>query len=256
MGTLFWTPLCLALGLLTRIPCSLQHSPSPCEVGRSVLYYPVVGAVLGGLLWCGASLLGSVQPLLLAALLLTAWVWLTGGLHLDGVADCADARVGGMGSAERTLAIMKDPTCGPAAVTSLVLLLLLQVAALHSLLQANTPLWYLLFIPTWGRMMMVLLLATTPYVRREGMGAMAAAQLSGRAVVGVALSVLAVALLVWRWQEVLLLAGIGVVLLLGHRHHWQRRIGGCTGDVAGALCSWSETAMLVGLALWQSGGAL
>ncbi|WP_173644308.1 adenosylcobinamide-GDP ribazoletransferase, partial [Xanthomonas citri] len=80
--------------------------------------------------------------LLGAALLLSAWVWLTGALHLDGLADTTDAWVGGMGERRRTLAIMKDPASGPMAVTAVVLVLLLKCAALASLLaQAPTTLW-------------------------------------------------------------------------------------------------------------------
>jgi adenosylcobinamide-GDP ribazoletransferase len=60
-----------------------------------------------------------VDPGVAAALVLILWVWSTGALHLDGLADSADAWVGGLASRERTLEIMKDPRSGPAAVTAI-----------------------------------------------------------------------------------------------------------------------------------------
>ena len=77
-------------------------------------------------------------PLLLhAALLLTAWVLLSGGLHLDGLADSADAWLGGFGDRERTLTIMKDPRSGPIAVVTLGLVLLLKFTALVALIEQH-----------------------------------------------------------------------------------------------------------------------
>jgi adenosylcobinamide-GDP ribazoletransferase len=73
-----------------------------------------------------------------AALLLTVWVLLSGGLHLDGLADSADAWLGGFGDRERTLTIMKDPRSGPIAVVVLVLVLLLKFCALAGVDRAAT----------------------------------------------------------------------------------------------------------------------
>ncbi|CCF66484.1 cobalamin-5-phosphate synthase family protein [Xanthomonas citri pv. punicae str. LMG 859] len=134
--------LLAAIGFLTRIPVPARVFTRAGAQARSLCWYPLVGVLLGGvvcgLAWC----LREVAPLLGAALLLSAWVWLTGALHLDGLADTTDAWVGGTGERARTLAIMKDPTSGPMAVTAVVLVLLLKCAALASLLaQAPTTLW-------------------------------------------------------------------------------------------------------------------
>ena len=102
-----------------------------------MLYYPLVGGLLGGLLWLASLGLADTPALLGAALLLSLWVLLSGALHLDGLGDCVDAWVGGYGERERTLAIMKDPRCGPMAVVALCLLLLLKCAALSVLLPAG-----------------------------------------------------------------------------------------------------------------------
>lgn len=112
-------PLLIALQFLTRLPVRLLGMPAPEQVGRSLLWYPLVGLLLGGLLLAAQALLSQQPAVLQAALLLTLWVALSGGLHLDGLADTADAWVGGYGDRERTLAIMKDPRSGPIAVAVL-----------------------------------------------------------------------------------------------------------------------------------------
>src|SRR5690606_7673193 len=127
-------PLLIALQFLTRLPVRLPGMPEAQQIGRSLLWYPLVGLLLGGLLLALHGLLGATPALLQAAILLAVWAGLSGGLHLDGLADSADAWVGGLGDRERTLAIMKDPRSGPIAVVVLLLVLLLKFAALAVLL--------------------------------------------------------------------------------------------------------------------------
>ncbi len=103
-----------------------------------------------------------------AALLLSLWVLLSGGLHLDGLADSADA-LGGFGDRERTLTIMKDPRSGPIAVVTLVLVLLLKFAAILALIESNHSIG-LLLAPLIGRSAMLALFLGTPYVRAGGLG--------------------------------------------------------------------------------------
>lgn len=83
--------LLIALQFLTRLPVSLPGMPTPEQVGRSLLWYPLVGLLLGLLLWGAHLLLGPTPALLQAAIILALWVGLSGGLHLDGLADTADA---------------------------------------------------------------------------------------------------------------------------------------------------------------------
>ncbi|NCA91441.1 MAG: adenosylcobinamide-GDP ribazoletransferase, partial [Gammaproteobacteria bacterium] len=94
-------PFLIALQFLTRLPVRLTGELSAADLGRSLLYYPLVGLLLGGLLvaggWllAGGGLLTGVAPVLAAALVLSLWVGLTGALHLDGLADMIDAWAGG-----------------------------------------------------------------------------------------------------------------------------------------------------------------
>jgi adenosylcobinamide-GDP ribazoletransferase len=236
----FW----LALQFLTRLPTPALGVIEPRLVGRSLAWYPLVGLLLGAILWGGAMLLQGQEPLLGAAILLLLWVGLTGALHLDGLADTADAWVGGLGDRERTLAIMKDPTSGPIGVTALVLLLLLKFAALTALLRGG-ELLPLLWLPALARSGIALLFITTPYVRAGGLGEALAQHATREAVIAGAVVIMGLTLTTLFWQgAMVLLASLLLWLLL--RRAVMRRVGGFTGDIAGAMLELLEcTALLV-----------
>lgn len=239
-------PFLIALQFLTCIPVRLRGMPDPQEIGRSLLYYPLVGLLIGGVLWVLTALTADAAPALQAALILTLWVGLTGALHLDGLADSADAWLGGYGDRERTLAIMKDPRSGPIAVTVLVLVLLLKFVALLALLE-NGELLALVIAPLLGRGALLGLFLTTPYVRPGGLGDALSTHMP-RAKTRVVLVAVAVGcLLTGTIGFVALLLAISIALLA--RRSMNHRLGGTTGDTAGALLELVECAVLVGLAL-------
>ena len=240
------TALLIALQFLTRVPVRLGGMPAPEQIGRSLLWYPLVGLLIGGVLLGLHLLLGATPALLQAALLLAVWVALTGGLHLDGLADSADAWAGGFGDKERTLAIMQDPRSGPIAVVLLVLVLLLKFAALVALLEAGAGL-SLLLAPWLARGLLPLLFLSTPYVRAGGLGQALAEHLPRRQLPWVLAAHGAVILLLgWAGLLALLVAGLMFVWL---RWLMLQRLGGTTGDTAGALLELAECAVLVVLAL-------
>ncbi|MNI54831.1 Cobalamin synthase [compost metagenome] len=240
-------PFWIALQFLSSLPIRLPGMPAPQELGRSLLFYPLVGLLFGVILWTLNGLLLGAPLLLHAALLLTAWVLLSGGLHLDGLADSADAWLGGFGDRERTLTIMKDPRSGPIAVVTLVVVLLLKFCALLALIeQQHTVL--LVIVPLIGRSALLGLFLTTPYVRAGGLGQALAdhlPRLAGKQVLGV--SALASVLIGG-------LGGAFAVVLAALVFVWLRRVmvrrlGGTTGDTAGALLELLEVVVLVGVVL-------
>lgn len=239
--------LLIALQFLTRLPIRLPDMPTPEQMGRSLLWYPLVGLLLGGLLVALHGLLDEVPAPLHAALLLAAWVGLSGALHLDGLADSADAWVGGFGNRERTLAIMKDPRSGPIAVVMLVVVLLLKFTALLALLEQGAT-TALLLAPLLGRSALLALFLVTPYVRPGGLGQALAEHLPRKAACRVLLGVAAACPLLFGGAGGLaLLLAAGSFLYL--RQCLLARLGGTTGDTAGALLELMESAVVVGLAL-------
>lgn len=234
----------LALQLLTRLPIPSPGSlPRPRELGLSVLFFPVVGLLIGALLAGLHTVLWLIDPGVLAGLILTFWVLLTGGLHLDGLADTADAWIGGQGDRDRTLAIMKDPRSGPIAIVAIVLVLLNKFAALQMLLAGDAR-TLLLLAPALGRAFVVLLLITTPYVRPDGLGAPHAQYLPRLSCGLLVLLVAAGTVVLLGWQGGALLAALGIGFL-GLRHWLLTRLGGTTGDTLGAACELTETVALL-----------
>jgi adenosylcobinamide-GDP ribazoletransferase len=245
MGRLDVTPFWIALQFLTRLPVPAPEAPTDSGIGRSLLYYPLVGLILGLLLVGLGWALRSAPGLLSAALLLAAWVLLTGGLHLDGLADSADAWVGGLGDRERTLAIMKDPYCGPAGVSAIVIVLILKLAALAALVaQGDWP--ALLPAPLLGRTALPMLFVSTAYVRPGGLGAALASHAERRMTMGVLAATALAVLFFSSGPWMLLTTAIGFLLFRTALIH---RIGGTTGDTAGALVELTETLVLLTLVL-------
>ena len=174
----WWHSFLVSIQFLTSIPvhkwfASARAMPSTQVAGNALLFYPLVGLILGGLLAVFPLTLitysVTISSALQAGILLVWWVMLTGALHLDGLGDSADAWLGGLGNSERTLVIMKDPTSGPVAVVVLVLLLLLKWLLLAELL---TMQWLLplLLVPMLARLQVMALIIYTPYVRTKGLG--------------------------------------------------------------------------------------
>ncbi|MEN9221327.1 MAG: adenosylcobinamide-GDP ribazoletransferase [Thermostichus sp. BF3_bins_97] len=232
-------------------------------------WLPGVGLLMGGILSLGGILLRGFPDLVRAALLLTLWVVLTGGLHLDGVADTADGLAinvhkgdpeqstkDGLGlPGSRRLQVMSDSHTGAYGVLALVLLLLLKFAALSSV-QA-WPL--LLLVPAWGRWGQLLAIALYPYLREQGSGrflkestVFPGSLWPGTALLlGVSLGVGWSGLLAWR---PLLIWTLGSALGAFGVGYWiYRQLGGHTGDTYGATVEWSEAiALLWGSLIWSS----
>ncbi|MFT6264699.1 MAG: adenosylcobinamide-GDP ribazoletransferase [Oleiphilaceae bacterium] len=242
-------PLLIAIQFLSSLPVGHLPMPKDKNVGTSLMFYPMVGALLGLILSVFA--LGLMQVFgsgLSAALLLSAWVILTGALHIDGLADCADAWMGGLGSKKRTLELMKDPTSGPIAIATVVLVLLVKYAALEALLtqtMAQQSYYLVLIWPLMlSRMSATILFATTPYARKNGLGKAISEHLSTNAVWGVCCIILVLACLVFKWYLITILV-VGFAVFIYLRHLMLSRIDGCTGDTAGALIELSEVAILL-----------
>ena len=238
----------LALGFLTRLPVPAPLPYDPATIGASLAWYPAVGALIGLLLWLGSAVLALFLPAAPAAsavVLVMLWVWLTGGLHLDGLADTADADAAG-GDATRRLAVLKDPNAGPAGVTAVVLVLLLKTATVMSLPDTGTGLFpALLVAPLVGRALIVAAFLTTPYIRAGGLGEALAGHHDRHAcLASLGVTLLAIPLLCGP-------AAAGTILLLAAgfllywRHAALRHLGGFTGDLAGALVERGEALTLL-----------
>jgi len=236
-------PFFIALQFLTRVPVPKISNVTDGQIGRSVLFYPLVGFLLGLFLIAIAVSTANTSTGIAAALCVAAWALITGGLHLDGLADSADAWLGGYGNRERTLSIMKDPYSGPAAVMLVTLVLILKFAALETLIKHQQ--WSaILLAPLLGRTMLPMLFLTTRYVRESGLGTVLTQHLPRSPAWGIIFLVLA---LIWivLGAKSLLITFSAITTLAALRMLMLKRIDGATGDTAGATVELTETVVLV-----------
>ncbi|MCP3881340.1 MAG: adenosylcobinamide-GDP ribazoletransferase, partial [Sulfitobacter sp.] len=171
------------------------------------------------------------------------WAAITGALHIDGLADSTDAWLGGLGDLNKTHAILKDPLVGAAGVVAIACILLLKYSALYALVKQHNYM-IIALAPLLGRAMILLLFTSTDYVRKQGLAAAVVEGLNGRA----ALIGLIAALLISTWFS---FVGVIAVLLVffALRRIMIKRLGGCTGDTAGASVEITEAAWLCAAAL-------
>jgi adenosylcobinamide-GDP ribazoletransferase len=230
----------LALMLLTRLPAGrIAAAPS---IGAATWAFPLVGAVVGGLsalVLTGALALG-IPAAMAAGLALAAGVLATGGLHEDGLADCADGFGGGR-TRERKLEIMRDSRIGSYGALALILSLGLRWQGLVVVTEHGNAALALIALAVSSRAGLPLALLWMPAARTDGMGRSATGTSLARAATAVALAVLALALLVDPEAALWVILAQAVVLLV---FSWLalRQIGGQTGDVLGAAQQLAEIA--------------
>lgn len=233
-----------ALSFLTVCPLRSNVAWTPEALGHSMVYYPLVGLCLGLVLWGLAWALGLLFPPTVAcALLLVVLVLLTGGLHIDGLADLIDG-ISGSYTREDALRIFKDPHVGSMAVAGISLLLLLKYASLHALTPATLgP--TLVLMTTLSRYAMVQLACFSRYARvTGGLGEPFVRGVRQQHFLGALGLALGSVLLIGGWRGL----GLGLVVglaTLGMQRYTHHRLGGITGDVLGATNELSETLVLV-----------
>lgn len=233
----------LALQLLTRIPVRISGEIRPGEMPASASLFPLVGLLVGGLMATTYYLSSLILPPPLPAwLTIVAVLFLTGGLHLDGLMDTADGIFSGR-SREMALMIMKDSRVGSMGVIVCVLVLGIKTAAVSSLSGSYTyPV--LLLTPVAARTAMVLAMRY-PYARQgEGTGSSFAGKVTLGQITLAIIFALAPAVLLLGTEGAVLVAGawlIGAAVSL-----WLvKRLGGMTGDTYGFINEITEVLFLL-----------
>lgn len=229
-----------ALRFLTILPVPLNWCGDEKSFYKSPDWYPLVGLVLGLMMALCDLLLRWLLPAPVAAVvLLVAMIGVTGALHMDGLADTADAFFSSRGR-EQMLEIMKDSCAGPMGVTAIVVALLLKAALIFSLpeqLRFQT----LILMMLAGRCVMPMISSWLPYARStEGTGAFIQNG-SGRrrsALCLGSMTLFSIALLGFGAGPFVLCCFCFATWLLGY--YSRRKIGGFTGDTLGASCELIE----------------
>lgn len=223
--------LLAALQFLTLLP--VKRSFTGEQVGRSTVYFPVVGIILG-LILVGMNyvLLLLLPSALVNVLSIAALAVLSGGLHLDGLADTMDG-IAGHRTPEQRLEIMRDSRIGGFGAIGLGLFLIVEYVALNSIPAHWIP-FALMLAPTLSRWAMVISIFVYPYARPSGLGKAFKEAVSWKHFVVASLVTFLLSLVIFKVAGPVLLAGVWFITILV-ASHLSHQLKGLTGDTYGAI---------------------
>ena len=234
-----------ALQFLTLFPWPERVERSADEIGRSAIFFPIVGFLLGAILVLVNFLLKPFASAVLVSVALVALLsLLTRGLHLDGLGDTFDG-LGAGGDRERMLRIMDDSHTGAFGVIAIVMVLFFKIHAIESL---ELERWRaLLAAPLLGRWAMVLL-GHRSHSAKQGLGATLIEHLPAQHLFWATLITVLLVAAVFRGVGIAMMAWVAL-FTMASKIYFHRRLGGVTGDTFGAVGELSETSVLFFLAL-------
>ncbi len=229
----------LSVSMLTTIPFFKVHDFYKGINGYAVMFYPLVGFIIG-LILCGVfELLNSVLPLMhLGVIIFTLLVLLTGAIHLDGFSDTID---GLYVSKEKALEVMKDPSVGGMGMIFTAVFLILKASTIVSILAIDAKLIYLLpVILMLSRFNAVMAIYFYPYISKNGIGTLAKEELKLFQVIVASVYVMAFTFIF----NNIFLVFVSLFVLLSLRVFFVRRYGGFSGDIYGFSIEVSELILL------------
>ena len=238
------TALVTALRTLTILPVPGKDTDTP---KKALPWFPLVGTVLGVLIWAPLVALQNVftWPAGVAIIAVGLSIFLTRGLHLDGLADWADGFWGGW-NRERILEIMKDSSLGTFGTAALVLILLAKWCSIAALVEHGNMHWIILSLII-SRFIQVDLAVAHPYARAEGGTGSAfiseADQDQWRPAFWSAL-VLVILIGGFSWRPIVTLL-LATVVGRAFGRWCKAKVGGVTGDLLGASSEITETLVLM-----------
>jgi adenosylcobinamide-GDP ribazoletransferase len=233
-----------AVMFLTRVPLGRVAAVDGSDVARGAVLFPLVGAGIGAISGATALLLHPrLSSLLAAAVAVGVSTIVTGAIHLDALADTADAV--GTSTRERALEVMRDPRIGSFGAAALVLDLLIKVAAVAQLLARGGGLGAFVAAGALSRAVAPVLAAVLPYPRvGGGPGSVLSKKVGAVSASVVVVIACVIAVTVARVSGVSMAAAVAVcTVVLGVAY--ARRLGGATGDMLGAATEVAETTALV-----------
>lgn len=243
------SPLILAFQFLTRLPININVDYNDKNICESQLFYPFVGMVIGiisGGVYLAFSHAGNDIASLLAV---SSLIFLTGGLHMDGLSDTCDGFYSARGK-EKVLAIMKDSRIGPFGTISLILDVLFKYVLISNLYR-DIPSALMLSCGN-SRLMLLMLISYGRPARDDGMAATEIRVNKKKYfIIALIAYILFITFVFSPYYLIPLLASFLTSLLLTLKSY--KTIGGLTGDVYGAdneLCEIVSMAAFLGVFKW------
>ena len=251
-----------ALKFLTSIPVLWGREASPRELGRSLVYFPVVGIIIGLILAALSWLLGLILPsAVVNILLIVTLAVLTGALHLDGFADTCDG-IAGHKTAEARWQVMRDSRVGGFGIAGVCLLLLVKYIVLNSI-PGSLMLVTLILMPVVSRWAMVYALFAYPYARPSGLGKVFKQEarlwifaIATAIMLAVAMGLTHLPDTAYSYLAGLTVAGGTWVIIVAAAAYLRRKFAGLTGDNYGAINEVAEISVIMLVVLLAHNGWL
>jgi adenosylcobinamide-GDP ribazoletransferase len=235
-----------AVTFLTRVPVGRRIVVDAADVARGAVLFPVVGAAVGAVAGLAAAgLEGPLPPLVAGGIAVGVAAVLTGALHLDALADTADAL--GARSRGRALEIMRDPRIGTFGAVALAVVVLVEADAVGSLAALGDAVAAFATAGALSRAVAAPVAIVLPYARDEGgTGRVLSGRVSAAgAIVGCALAV-GLATLLLGWDGIVTAGAVAATAAVA-AFVWRAWLGGTTGDTLGATIQLGEVVALVTL---------
>ena len=235
------------LQFMTRIPINIDTGFDE-EFHKTITYFPLVGLVLGVLIYIIGLVSGIFFDSFITSIIVTlALVILTGGLHIDGLGDTFDA-IYSYRDKERMLEIMKDSRLGTNSLLAIMFLILLKIGFIYSIIN-NNLLWTVIFMPVVARLGVIVMMYKTVTPRENGMGNLfigkASTSMFTIAILYTIILMIGISkliLLASTFEAMMLISTIIILFIFNNlfKKHIHKKIDGVTGDILGCTIELGE----------------
>lgn len=235
------------LQFMTRIPINIDTGFDE-EFHKTITYFPLVGLVLGVLIYIIGLVSGIFFDSFITSIIVTlALVILTGGLHIDGLGDTFDA-IYSYRDKERMLEIMKDSRLGTNSLLAIMFLILLKIGFIYSIIN-NNLLWTVIFMPVVARLGVIVMMYKTVTPRENGMGNLfigkASTSMFTIAILYTIILIIGISKLIFlasTFEAMMLISTIIILFIFNNlfKKHIYIKIDGVTGDILGCTIELGE----------------
>ncbi len=235
------------LQFMTRIPINIDTGFDE-EFHKTITYFPLVGLVLGVLIYIIGLVSGIFFDSFITSIIVTlALVILTGGLHIDGLGDTFDA-IYSYRDKERMLEIMKDSRLGTNSLLAIMFLILLKIGFIYSIIN-NSLLWTVIFMPVVARLGVIVMMYKTVTPRENGMGNLfigkASTSMFTIAILYTIILIIGISKLIFlvsTFEAMMLISTIIILFIFNNlfKKYIYKKIDGVTGDILGCTIELGE----------------
>lgn len=226
--------LLLMITFFTRIPIRYNYEYNEKDFIKGIKFLPIIGLIIGAAMYIPVLLIGFIHPPVISLLSWIIYIWITGGLHIDGLADTVDGIFSNR-DREKTLEIMKDSRIGAFGVLGMLLLIIWNLV-FTSYIDIRT----IIIVPIVGRSAAILSGSISKYAREApGMGKGFIENCRGREIISAMIFSSISVILLFKLQGLIILAILYLVILMV-TNNINKKIGGMTGDTIGFVVELSQ----------------